>query len=138
MKALSFHLSLPCLDVEQTKDFYVDKLGAALGRKANQWLDINLFGNQITFTQSGNFNFDFKSYKFENHILPSFHFGVIVDSKIFQGLKDRAAETNLKVYAEAEFLHSKPGEHEIIMITDPNGYHIEFKCFNNEGEVFAH
>ncbi|TSE05364.1 VOC family protein [Aquimarina algiphila] len=53
MKKAEFHLALPCEDLEKTKDFYIYKLGAKLGRFTDGWIDINLYGNQITFTKVG-------------------------------------------------------------------------------------
>ena len=44
-----FHLALPCDDLEATKDFYLNVLEARLGRQAKNWVDIDLFGNQLTF-----------------------------------------------------------------------------------------
>jgi len=74
-----FHLSLPCDNVEETRIFYTETVGATLGRYSNNWIDINLFGHQITFTKAGKFNFNNPNYVFEEKILPSFHFGVILD-----------------------------------------------------------
>lgn len=51
-----FHLSLPCTNAEETKRFYIETVGAVLGRHSNNWVDINLFGHQITFTQAAKFN----------------------------------------------------------------------------------
>jgi extradiol dioxygenase family protein len=53
-----FHLSLPCTNAEETKTFYIETVGAVLGRHSNNWVDINLFGHQITFTQAAKFNFN--------------------------------------------------------------------------------
>jgi extradiol dioxygenase family protein len=53
----NFHLSLPCKDTEKTKEFYTKILKVNVGRSTNTWLDIDLFGNQVTFTKSGDFNF---------------------------------------------------------------------------------
>ena len=74
MKKAEFHLALPCEDIGKTKDFYTNILGATLGRHTDNWIDINLYGNQITFTKAGTFNFDFKNYRLGDQILPSFHF----------------------------------------------------------------
>lgn len=63
MKNAEFHLALPCEDLEKTKDFYINKLNAKLGRSTDHWLDVNLCGNQITFTKTGDFSFDFKNYR---------------------------------------------------------------------------
>ena len=45
----SFHMSLPCLSVKETKSFYTNIIGASTGRMAQNWIDINLFGHQLTF-----------------------------------------------------------------------------------------
>ena len=60
----SFHLSLPCVNVEETKAFYLDNIGAVSGRQSQNWIDINLFGHQITFTQAGKFDFNNPNYVF--------------------------------------------------------------------------
>jgi extradiol dioxygenase family protein len=46
MKA-QFHLALTCKNLEQTKLFYKDILGAQIGRTGSNWLDVNLFENYI-------------------------------------------------------------------------------------------
>jgi len=137
MKNYAFHLSLPCEDIEKTKTFYLDILGAKLGRNSSNWLDINLYDNQITFTKAGIFNFDFKNYRFGEQILPSFHFGVIIDVDLWGKLYSKLFQMNLEVTTEATFLEDKIGEHLSFFIKDPNGYMIEFKSFKNDEEVFS-
>ena len=131
-----FHISLPCLDIESTKDFYADKIGANLGRSNNNWLDIDLYGNQITFTKSGRFNFNYQNYSFEGKILPSFHFGVILDITTWGKLYSKVNAENIEVFDEITFLKGKKGEHISFFVKDPNGYMVEFKSFSNENEVF--
>ena len=132
----AFHLALPCLDIEQTQDFYVDKLGAQLGRNANNWLDINLYGNQITFTKSGRFDFNYQNYSFEGKILPSFHFGVIVDITTWGNIYSKVNSANIEVFDEITFLKNKKGEHISFFVKDPNGFMVEFKSFSRSAEVF--
>jgi extradiol dioxygenase family protein len=137
MKNSAFHLALPCYSVTKTKNFYVDVLGAKLGRHSTQWADIDLFGNQITFTKSGEFNFVFKSYKFEDQVLPSFHFGVILDEKSWKEIHKRLSE-NIEGNTEpVTFLRNKKGEHTSFFVQDPNGYVVEFKCFKEAKQVFV-
>ena len=85
----NFHLSLPCTDIEKTKEFYTEILKTKVGRSTNSWIDIDLFGNQITFTKSGDFNFEFKNYRLGEQILPSFHFGIIINIDDFGILYSR-------------------------------------------------
>jgi len=131
-----FHLSLPCLDIEATKSFYVDKLGAELGRNAQNWLDINLYGNQITFTKSGKFDFSFQNYSFEGKILPSFHYGIIVDNTIWEKLYQKITAQQIELFEEITFLKGKNGEHSSFFVKDPNDYMVEFKTFAVADAIF--
>lgn len=137
MKNLPFHLALPCRSISVTKHFYVDTLGADLGRHTSNWLDIDLFGNQITFTKSGPFDFAYKSYKFEDTILPSFHYGVIVDKETWISLYASLNDSRYDVTSEVVFLKEKKGEHRSFFVQDPNGYRVEFKCFSQSKDIFA-
>ncbi|WP_025740842.1 VOC family protein [Aquimarina pacifica] len=137
MKKAEFHLALPCEDLEKTKNFYVYKLGGQLGRYSDTWIDINFYGNQITFTKAGNFNFNFKNYRLGEQVLPSFHFGVIIDSERWDTLYLRLCSMNLEVTTEVTFFENKVGEHLSFFIKDPNGYSVEFKSFKNHGEIFT-
>lgn len=132
-----FHLALPCREIEETKNFYVDIIGAGVGRHTEKWLDVNLFGNQLTFTESGDFRFDFKNYKLEDYVLPSFHFGVIVPVSIWGMLYTRLFQMDLEVTTEATFMQGKKGEHLSFFVQDPNGYMLEFKSFKDSEEVFS-
>ena len=136
MKA-QFHLALPCENLEATKEFYINTLGAAQGRQSNKWIDIDLFNNQLTFTEAGPFSFKFKNYKLDENILPSFHFGVIVSIEIWGRLYKKLLQSNEEVTTETTFMENKTGEHISFFIKDPNGYLIEFKSFKNAKEIFS-
>ncbi|WP_203257086.1 VOC family protein [Hyunsoonleella ulvae] len=131
-----FHLSLPCKDIEATKKFYSDVLEVPQGRQTDKWVDINLFNHQLTFTQSGAFDFKFKNYKLDDNILPSFHFGVIISIKQWGKLYKKLLQSNQEVTTEVTFMENKVGEHLSFFITDPNGYMIEFKSFKSKREIF--
>ncbi|MFC2109386.1 VOC family protein [Bacteroidota bacterium] len=132
---MNFHISLPCTNIEETKKFYVETLGAELGRSANNWIDINLYENQLTFNNSGKFKFKYPNYTFEKEILPSFHFGVILEEELWKELYDKLK--TFKMISKTDFLTGKTGEHSSIFIKDPNGYVIEFKTFKKENAVFS-
>ena len=132
-----FHISLPCNDVKATKSFYKNNIGATIGRYNNNWVDINLYGHQITFTNAGKFNFNNPNYVFEGKILPSFHFGVILEEKIWEIILNKLKSQKLNLVTQTTFLKGKPGEHTSFFIKDPNDYMIEFKCFGNSKEIFS-
>ncbi len=130
-------MSLPCTSISKTEDFYVGVIGARLGRHSSRWLDIDLFGNQITFTKSGDFNFAYRSYKFEDSVLPAFHFGVIVDRETWGTLYNRLSDSEYEITTEVTFLKGKTGEHVSFFIQDPNGHMAEFKSFRDQKEMFG-
>lgn len=134
--ATQFHLALPCVNISNTRKFYVDILGATIGRSEVKWADINLYGNQITFTECGPFKFDSKSYSFNGEILPSFHFGIILNKSEWQAILDRLNSKKYAVVSEVKFLENKVGEHSSFFVKDPNEYTVEFKCFVNSEDVF--
>lgn len=134
--APQFHLALPCISINKTRLFYKDVLGAEVGRSAVKWADINLFGHQMTFTECGPFNFESKSYNFNGDILPSFHFGVILNNEDWNNVLQRLESNNILVVSQVKFLQNKIGEHQSFFVKDPNGYTVEFKCFTESSDVF--
>lgn len=132
----SFHMSLPCLSVEETRKFYIENIGASQGRTNENWLDINLFGHQLTFIQADKFNFNSPNYVFEGKMLPSFHFGVIVNVETWGELYSKLNGLNLKVVTQATFLKDKTGEHLSFFIKDPSDYMLEFKSFKDPNDIF--
>ena len=133
-----FHLSLPCRHLEATRRFFTEIIGATVGRQSNWWCDINLFGHQITYTKCGAFRFDYPNYSFEKTILPSFHFGVVLKNSAWKELHDRLEKEEFLHTPATEFLTGRVGAHRSFFVKDPNGFLIEFKCFDQDNEVFAH
>lgn|SRR5690606_878527 len=131
----SFHMSLPCLSVRETKKFYTS-IGASIGRSTQGWIDVNLFGHQITFIKAEKFNFNSPNYVFEGKILPSFHFGVIIELNAWNGVYEKLKDQNLELVDKTTFLKDNPGEHNSFFVTDPNDYMLEFKNFKNPLDVF--
>lgn len=131
-----FHLALPCISIKNTKAFYTDVLHASVGRTAQNWIDVNLYGHQITFTKTGSFNFDFRSYSLGNEVLPSFHYGVILNIEDWNKLYTSLKTSDVSVTNQIDFLEGKTGEHKSFFIKDPNNYTVEFKCFKEPSDIF--
>lgn len=134
--ASTFHLSLPCLDINETKRFYSEDLGLDCGRETSNWLDIDLFNNQITYVLVEKFNFEYPNYTFEKDTLPSFHFGVILDADAWEEMYNRINLWTSEIIVTNTFLKDKKGEHASFFVKDPNNYTIEFKTFIEEDEMF--
>ena len=43
-----FHLAFPVADLPATRAFYVDLLGARVGRSAERWIDFDFWGHQLS------------------------------------------------------------------------------------------
>ncbi|WP_370477112.1 VOC family protein [Tamlana flava] len=131
----AFHMSLPCQSVRETSSFYTN-IGASLGRSTQNWIDVNLYGHQVTFIKSGKFSFNSPNYVFEGKMLPSFHFGIILDTKTWGEIYKKLREQKLDLVKESTFLQGKSGEHQSFFVKDPNDYLIEFKSFKNAEDTF--
>lgn len=131
-----FHLSLPCRSVSSTKTFYVKKVGATVGRESSTWVDINLFGNQITFIKSPNFQHTQQNYRFGDSVIPTFHFGVLIDRNTWEELHEKLSKSKVTLTEKRLYLEGAPGEHHSYFLEDPNGYTVEFKSFSHEGDTF--
>ncbi|MFN2428822.1 MAG: VOC family protein [Cryomorphaceae bacterium] len=131
-----FHLSMPCLSVQKTKAFYIDVLGASLGRNTSGWVDINLYGNQITFTKSGDFKFSYGNYRLGDFVIPAFHFGVLLGREEWENVFSRIEKAEYQPTEKQKFMNGSAGEHQSFFIKDPNGYTVEFKCFKTQAEIF--
>jgi hypothetical protein len=129
-------MSLPCLSVKETKNFYINSIGATSGRHTQNWVDINLFGHQLTFIKAEKFNFNSPNYVFEGKILPSFHFGIIIDEKTWNETYAKLIKLDLEIVEKTTFLSNKAGEHSSFFIKDPNDYMLEFKCFKDSNNIF--
>ena len=127
---------MPCLSVSETASFYSDILNCQTGRNASTWVDVDLYGNQLTFMESKDLNMNQSLYKFEGEVLPKFHFGVILDEEKWKECLSRMNDLDFVRNQSVEFLVGKSGHHLSFFIEDPNGYTIEFKCFVNPSEKF--
>lgn len=136
MKKTTFHLSLPCKDIEETRRFYTEELNFTLGRSSYTWFDVNMLENQITFTVDENAKITTNNYDFEDVLLPSFHFGVIINERIWNDLFEKYKGKDYFVITSKPFLQNHKGEHRSFFVKDPNGYYIEFKNFLDITQIF--
>ncbi len=135
-KSRNFHLSLPCLDLQETIEFYRKYFRCKLGRQYVDWVDINLYGNEITFVKSGDFQFQYNNYQLDKHLLPSFHFGIVLPKKKWNQVYEHIMSTDETLFTPTEYLIGNVGHHTSFFVEDPNGYMVELKCFENNEEIF--
>jgi len=120
-----FHLSIPVSDLVLARRFYVDVLAATVGRENEDWLDILLWGHQITL--------QFRP----NEVLPprqqgKRHFGVTLPWPEWEREAERVRESGTSFLAEPQVLRvGSSEEHAKFFLADPSHNIIEIKAYRD-------
>jgi extradiol dioxygenase family protein len=120
-----FHLSIPVSDLDTAKRFYVDMLGAAIGRETDEWLDVLLWGHQITLQRR------------PSEVLPleqqgKRHFGVVLPWSEWERLADHLKSMSTSFLSEPEvLLKGTPEEQAKFYLMDPSHNIIEIKTYRD-------
>ncbi|OBY25665.1 VOC family protein [Leisingera sp. JC1] len=135
-----FHLAFPVTDLEETRRFFIEKLGCAPGRESvGEWLDFDFFGHQMSaHLQSSDTATGMGAV--DGDAVPIPHFGVVLDMETFDALSARLeadALTNWIMRPKRRMI-GEPGEQATLFVRDPSGNGIEFKAFANRAALFAH
>ena len=135
-----FHLAFAVNDLEATRAFYVNKLGASLGRESeNEWIDFDLYGNQISaHFRSGFFALD-TTGAVDGDAVPVPHFGAIVTLEEFDLISKRLQSdpnTTWVIEPRTRF-KGEAGEQSTLFVRDPSGNALEFKAFKEDASIFA-
>lgn len=124
-----FHLSLPARDIEATRAFYCAVLGAIPGRSTPDWIDLIVFGHQVTFHQK------------PDQVVPPEaqgvqHFGAILPWETWQSLCAAVNESGYSTVTPATVVaEGTELEHGKLLLRDPNGHLLEFKAYRELNTV---
>ena len=130
-----FHLAFPIHNLEETIAFYTGILNAKTGRQSSNWIDFDLWNNQITVHQDPNFKKLTPIFSKEG--VPVHHFGIILMIADWEKLRDELTEKNCPfLVAPRIVFEGEPGEQYSYFVEDPNGYAIESKGFKDFSSVF--
>ena len=133
-----FHLAYPVTDLDEARMFFTEKLGATVGRSAERWVDLNLFGHQISLHLIDGQDLNSATNTVDGDQVPTLHFGCVLDWTTW--------ENNYAVLTErqAEFIIDKKirfkdeiGEQGTYFVKGPCGIAIEFKSFKDPSQLFA-
>lgn len=119
------HLSLPVRDLAEAERFYVELFDARIGRRRDDWLDVWVFGAQVTLHLA------------PDAVLPvdgqgHRHFGAVVDAVTWRRIADRATSMGaLFVRPILTERAGRPDEQSKFMVADPSGNHVEVKTYPN-------
>ena len=126
-----FHLAFPVGNIPQTKEFYAQGLGCAVGRENRNSVILNLYGHQLVAHVTD-------ELLPQNGIYPR-HFGLIFDQEAdWQALLERSQQHQLQFYQQPK--HRFPGlplEHRTFFLQDPFYNLMEFKFYYHSEAVFG-
>ena len=132
-----FHLAFPVHDLAGTRAFFVEVLGARVGRESERWVDFDFFGHQITAhldpeAKPASHN------PVDGKKVPTFHFGVILDWPTWEALAERLTAQGLEFIIEPYVrFQGEVGEQGTFFIKEPSGNGLEFKSFRDMAQLFA-
>lgn len=116
-----FHLSLPVSNLHNTRGFYEKFLGAKTGRVTENWLDLWLFGVQITIQQA--------PHKMNSGQSEKFHLGGTLPWDKWTAARDRLAQLGAEFVGEP-IIDNVLGQAKMYL-KDPDGYIIELKAYRD-------
>lgn len=118
-----FHLSIPVAKLGPAKRFYVEVLGARVGRENEEWLDILLWGHQITLQRTPS---EVKKDQGKRH------FGVVLPWSEWEKEAKRLAAAGVHFLEQPAVLHKGTGDEQAKMyLNDPSHNVIEIKAYKN-------
>jgi extradiol dioxygenase family protein len=124
LKAI-FHLSFPVRDLPEAIAFYTDRLGGTLGRQAESFADIFLFGAQVTLQDDPS--------SVTEPMPRSRHFGATLPLSDWEAAALRFEK--LFVEPPKKSYVGEPIEQAKFMIADPSGNLIEVKAYRHPQKV---
>ena len=135
-----FHIAFPVDDLDAARTFYGTTLGCPEGRSSAQWIDFSLFGHQIVAHLKPKApGSDLHHNPVDGHDVPVPHFGVVLSMPEWHALAERLQAANTAFVIEPHIrFKGEVGEQATMFFLDPAGNALEFKAFEDLGQLFAH
>ena len=89
-----FHLAIPVTDIEESKRFYHNLLGAKIGRFSDTWIDFDFFGHQLVCHLSPA-SISETSNPVDQEDVPIPHYGVVLDWNEFEAIIKQLEEKKI-------------------------------------------
>ena len=125
-----FHLAIPCGDLEKAKHFYSEILGCRLDNSAQEWADVDFWGNELTLHASAH-KLESERHDVDMGNVPVPHFGVHLDKEIFNIIRENLKAKNIE-YLDKPYtrFEGKKEQQETFFIEDPHGNVLELKTLS--------
>jgi extradiol dioxygenase family protein len=136
-----FHAAIPVDDLDAARRFYGELLECAIGRSDTNWIDFDLYGNQLVCHRADRRGESDRTRGPANVVdgktVPVPHFGVVLEMDEWQALADRLRAANVEFIVEPYIrFRGQAGEQGTLFITDPSGNVLEFKGFADLNRLF--
>ncbi|MDC0738994.1 VOC family protein [Cognatishimia sp. SS12] len=133
----AFHLAINVTDLDEARQFYGGLLGCLEGRSAENWVDFDFFGHQLSLHLGEPLQVA-KTGTVGDHKVPMPHFGVILTLQDWRTLAKKLsnAGVNFEIAPQIRF-EGQPGEQATMFFYDPSGNPVEIKGFKQESGVFS-
>jgi uncharacterized protein len=137
-RLLPFHLAFPVRDLPSTRAFYGGLLGCAEGRSADEWVDFDFFGHQISAHVAPLACRPIESHDVDGDDVPVRHFGLVLAWSGWHALKARLDRAGVAYRIEPHVrFQGEVGEQATLFLDDPSGNVLEFKSFQDPARLFA-
>lgn len=133
-----FHLAFPVVNIEKTREFYVNVLGCTVGRQAERWIDFDFYGHQISAHLYDHDDMFTPTNPVDSQDIPVRHFGIIMKWGEWQHLAERLNRENVEFHIQPCIrFKGQVGEQATMFIKDPSDNYLEFKSFRDMTQIFA-
>ncbi len=134
-----FHIAFPVRDIAEARRFYGGLLGCPEGRSADNWVDFDLYGHQIVAHLDAHAR---DAVAVRNPVdgddVPVPHFGVVLEMAQWHALSQRLKDAGVSFVIEPHVRFAgQVGEQATMFFLDPSGNALEFKAFEDLGQLFA-
>ena len=136
-KQPAFHLAFLVNDLEEAADFYCRVIGGRRGRDAPNWIDIDLYGHQLSLHKGENLTPIHGYSDVDGHPVPMPHFGVVLDFATWEILVERLYEHDWPFLLKPrERFVGQPAAQGTFFVQDPTGNVLEFKGLRELDRIF--
>lgn len=134
-----FHIAFAVDDLAAARHFYGTVLQCPEGRSSPQWIDFDLFGHQIVAHLAPRAEREGPHHNpVDGHDVPVPHFGVVLEMKQWESLAQRLRDHGVTFVIEPTIrFKGQTGEQATMFFLDPAGNALEFKAFQDMGQLFA-
>ncbi len=101
-------------------------------------MDFNLYGHQFVCHLNPNLREHLHHNPVDGHDVPVPHFGVVLSMEDWTALAERLKSSGINFVIPPHIrFKGEPGEQATMFFYDPSGNALEFKAFNDIGQLFA-